>query len=258
MSAGDKQVCLVTGASRGVGRAVAKTVASKGLYVVLVARSLDQLTDLLQQIKEDGGDGMVAMCCITDREAVKRMAAQVLKEVGVPDFIVNNAGAWAFQDFCDRDYASWDWMIDVNIKGHLNIIGEFLPAMKERNSGHIINITSDSERVPFAGVSVYTGTKFFMAGCMQSLRMELKGTDIRITNVLPGFIWTDGIASTMNNPVEREAMQKFGFGDPEDYIKNKDLMLQPSDLGDCVWTIISNPSNYYVYDVMLRDKLQEM
>jgi len=251
------KVCVITGASKGVGEGVAKILASKGMFVVLLARGEEPLKNLLKEIEEAGGKGMYFPCSISDRDGIKAMAKEVIEKVGVPDYVVNNAGAWAFQDFCDNDYESWDWMIDVNIRGHLNVISVFLPSMREKKKGHIINVTSDSERVPFAGVSVYTGTKFFMDGFCKSLRLELKGTNVRITNVLPGFIWTDGLERTLRQEDQRRAMEKFGFGDPEEYIKNKDLMLQPKDLGEHVWNVINSADNYYVHDVMLRDMLQE-
>jgi len=251
------KVCVVTGASKGVGKGVAKVLASKGLFVVLLARGEDALKKLLKEIEDAGGKGMYFPCSISDREGIKAMAKEVIEKVGVPDYVVNNAGAWSFEDFSQNDYESWDWMIDVNIRGHLNVISGFLPAMKEQKKGHIINVTSDSERVPFPGLSVYTGTKFFMDGFMKSLRLELKGTNVRITNMLPGFIWTDGLERTLKNEVQRAAMEKFGFGDPDEYIKNKELMLQPEDLGIHVWNVINSNSNYYVHDIMLRDMLQE-
>ncbi|XP_023326845.1 uncharacterized protein LOC111700213 [Eurytemora carolleeae] len=250
------KVCVITGASRGAGKGIAEVLARNGAYCVVVARSAGQLEQLLNSILENGGKGMCAPCNIADRASVQAMVKKVVDEVGVPDFLINNAGVWAFQDFCDKEYDSWDLMIDVNVKGHLHLMGEFVPLMKERGKGHIINVTSDSERVPFAGVSVYTGTKFFMRGTCEALRMELRGTGVRITNILPGFIWTDGLEKTLNNEKERAMMEKFGFGDPDNYIKNKDLMLQPSDIGDCVLSVARAPENYHIDDIRLMDKLQ--
>lgn len=252
------KICVITGASKGVGRAVAKEVASKGLFVVLLARGQEALDKILKEIQNDGGKGMTFACSITDRQSMLDMAKKVMDEVGVPDFLVNNAGAWAFQNFIDNDYDSWDWMIDVNIRGHLNAISAFLPAMKKENKGHIINITSDSERVPFPGVAVYTGTKFFMDGCMQSLRMELKNTNIKITNILPGFIWTDGLERTLRDPEQAQKMKETGLGDAELYIEKKDLMIQPEDMGVTVYDVMKSGQNYYIHDMMVRDKLQEM
>jgi len=252
------KICVLTGASKGIGRAIAMTLADKGVFLVLLARGQEALDKMLQDVKDAGGNGMAIACSISDRDGMLAMAKKVMDEVGVPDFLINNAGAWAFQDFCDNDYSSWDWMIDVNIRGHLNAISAFLPAMKKENKGHIINITSDSERVPFPGVTVYTGCKFFMDGCMQALRMELKNTNIKITNILPGFVWTDGLERTLRDPVQAKAMKDLGLGDPELFIEKKDLMIQPEDMGTTVYDVMKSGKNYYVYDMMVRDKLQEM
>ena len=95
--------------------------------------------------------------------------------MGVPDILVNNAGALEPGFVVDADYDGWDKMIDVNIRSHLYVLGEFLPGMKERGTGHVVNITSDSEKEPFQNLAVYCGTKHFWTGFSAALRWDTLG-----------------------------------------------------------------------------------
>ena len=130
MSSGRFGLALVTGASAGIGAAVASLLSRQGCTVILVARSREKLTALSSKIKEEGGRCLVMECDLAKREDIVRMAARVKEEVGVPDLIVNNAGAYYFQRLEDRDYNSWERMINLNIMAYLVIIAEFLTDMK--------------------------------------------------------------------------------------------------------------------------------
>ena len=98
------------------------------------------------------------------------MSSEVVAAVGVPDILVNNAGSLAPGFVVDADYDGWDKMIDVNIRSHLHMLGEFLPRMKERGSGHVVNITSEGERKAAACAAVYCGTKHFWTGMSEAMR----------------------------------------------------------------------------------------
>ena len=124
------RLALVTGASSGIGAAVSLLLAKQGVTVVLVSRSSPHLTSLHHQIEQQGGRSLVMECDLTNKEEIIRMAASVKEKVGVPDLIVNNAGAYYFQLVEDRDYSTWERMINLNIMGYLVIIAEFLGDMK--------------------------------------------------------------------------------------------------------------------------------
>ena len=240
----------------GIGAAVAKMFASKGFKVVLVSRSKEKLDDVCKDIEEAGGTGIVITCDTSKRKEVVEMATKVKKDVGIPDVVVNNAACYYAQEFCDKDYDSWERMINLNISGYLYVIGEFLPEMKERNTGHIVNISSDSERIAFPGLAVYTGTKFFWAGAAESIRKELSGSKVKLTNVLPGCVYTEGLEKMLTDEKTNAAFKKFGLGEASDALKGKEKMLKPEDVADTVWECINKPSNVYVNDVMIRDALQ--
>ena len=124
------RLALVTGASAGIGAAVSLELARQGITVILVSSSRLKLTSLATQIEREGGRAVVMDCDLTVRENIVRLAARVKEEVGVPDLIVNNAGAYYFQRLEDKDYNSWDRMINLNIMAYLVIIAEFLTEMK--------------------------------------------------------------------------------------------------------------------------------
>ena len=124
------RLALVTGASAGIGAAISLLLSRKGCTVILVSRSRERLTSLSSQIEGEGGRCLVMQCDLANREDIVRISSRVKEEVGVPDLIVNNAGAYCFQRLEDRDYNSWDRMINLNIMGYLVIIAEFLADMK--------------------------------------------------------------------------------------------------------------------------------
>ena len=94
----------------------------------------------------------------------------MLAALGVPDFLVNNAGVSKIGTVVEADFAAWDKMIDVNIRSHLYLLGQFLPGMKERGTGHVVNITSAAEKLPVPCMAVYSGTKQFWTGMSAAMR----------------------------------------------------------------------------------------
>ena len=124
------RLALVTGASAGIGAAVSLQLARQGITVVLVSRSRERLTSLATRIEREGGRAVVMECDLTVRENIIKLAARVKEEVGVPDLIVNNAGAYYFHRLEDGEYNTWERMINLNIMAYLVIIAEFLAEMK--------------------------------------------------------------------------------------------------------------------------------
>ena len=124
------RLALVTGASAGIGAAVSLELARQGITVILVSSSRQKLTNLASQIEREGGRAVVMETDLTVRENIVMLAARVKEEVGVPDLIVNNAGAYYFHRLEDGDYSTWDRMINLNIMAYLVIIAEFLTEMK--------------------------------------------------------------------------------------------------------------------------------
>jgi len=238
------KVAVISGASSGIGAGIARYLAGKGLHCVLVARRKDKLEEVKQDIVKAGGTASVYPCDTTDKNQVKKLSSGVVAAIGAPDILINNAGvAIASQHTVEADYDGWDKMIDVNIRSHLYMLGEFLPGMKERGSGHVVNITSEAEKEPW-GIGVYCGTKHFWTGMSDALRQELVGTEIKVTNVQPGFVDTDMVRGAV------DALEKMVGMNPGTLVST---MLTPEDIAKVVWETVSRPGRCYQRDVMITD-----
>ncbi|RMI28972.1 SDR family oxidoreductase [Nocardia stercoris] len=183
------KIVLVTGASSGIGEATARRLAAAGHHVVLGARRVDRLAQLVTELKEAGYDAEYAQLDVTDPENVRAVVSDVLARHGRVDVLVNNAGVMPLSLVADLRVEDWDRMIDVNLRGVLHGIAAVLPSMRVHRSGHIVNIASTAaERVDPTGV-VYSATKYAVRAVSEGLRQETP--DIRVTLVNPGLTRTE-------------------------------------------------------------------
>ncbi len=174
---------LITGASRGIGEATARRLAAAGARVVLVARSADVLDALADEL----GAGATALPCdLGDPEAVRAAAAEIDARIGVPDVIVNNAGAFEVAPAHEQDPDRFDAVLRVNLGGPFRFLRAVLPGMRERKSGHVVTIGSVADRAIFPGNAAYAASKFGLRALHEVLRAELRGSGVRATLVSPG------------------------------------------------------------------------
>jgi short-subunit dehydrogenase len=171
---------LVTGASSGIGAATAREAARRGARVVLLARSAPTLADAVAGIRGAGGQADSIAVDLRDAEAVVRMAAVVKDRHGVPDAIVNNAGAgvWRFAD--ETSPAEAVEMMAVPYFAAFSVTRVFLPAMLERRRVTIVNVTSPAAFVAWPGAAAYVAARFAMRGFTEALRSELRGTGLDV------------------------------------------------------------------------------
>lgn len=185
------RTAVVTGASRGIGSATARALAKAGARVALMARTGVQLDALA---KATGG--IAVQCDLRDPAALKAGAEAVLDRLGAaPDIVVNNAGVFRVAPLDELPAESIEDSIALNLTAPLLIVRAFLPAMRERKSGHLVTIGSIADRMIFEGNGVYSATKFGVRAMHEVLRAELKGSGIRATLVSPGStdtsLWDD-------------------------------------------------------------------
>lgn len=174
---------VVTGASRGIGAAVVRRVAALGARVVLVARGAGPLEALAAEI----GGGVVLPCDLADAAAVARAAATITSSLGgVPDVIVNNAGAFAVTPAHEQDPDHFDSILAVNLGAPFRFLRAVLPAMRARGSGHVVTIGSIADRAIFPGNAAYAASKYGLRALHEVVRTELRGTGVRTTLVSPG------------------------------------------------------------------------
>ena len=184
------KVIVITGASSGLGEATARHLAAKGAKVVLGARRADRIEALAQEL---GGEGkaLAVATDVTDREQVKRLVDAAVEKFGRIDVMINNAGLMQ-QSLLERlKVDEWDNMIDINIKGVLYGIAAALPHMKDRKSGHIINVSSVAGHKVTPAGTVYCATKHAVRAISEGLRTEVTPYGLRTTIISPGAVATE-------------------------------------------------------------------
>ena len=181
------RTALVTGASRGIGLAVARALAGHGVRVAMLARSEAPLRDAA------GPLGALAVACdVANESAVAAMCGEVTQAFGgAPDVVVNNAGLFRLKPIAETSAREFADAVDVNLVAPFRVIRAFLPAMHSRGSGHIISIGSIADRYAFPENGAYAASKFALRGFHQVLRMETRGTGVRATLVSPGPVNTE-------------------------------------------------------------------
>lgn len=241
------KVAIITGASGGIGKACAIAFARLGVKVALCARNEDNLGQVVDEITKAGGIAIGVKTDVSKRDEVKAFAAEAELQLGPVDILVNNAGVWYFTLMSSLKEDAWDEMVDTNCKGVLNCIGAVLDSMVKRKTGHIINISSDSGRVPFEGMAVYGGTKFFVEGMTACMRREVAKHNIRMTNIQPGDVDTPG---TLRPPIDEEAQ----LLDTSSSIK----VLEAEDIARSVLFAACQPTYMAVNEILVQPQLRPL
>lgn len=179
---------IVTGASKGVGRGIATFLAMDGFEVAVLARSKDLLEDVRQSIESQGGVCFAVACDIRDPDETEYAIAAAAEGLGGVDALINNAGIVTRKPATDLSIHEWRAMIDTNISGVFYATRAVLPRFQEQGSGHIINVSSISGKVPLPGGSAYAATKFAVTGFSQSLFQEVRDFGVKVTTVFPGSV----------------------------------------------------------------------
>jgi NADP-dependent 3-hydroxy acid dehydrogenase YdfG len=192
------RTALVTGASRGIGAAVARRLGAAGARVVLLARNAEALRTLAGDI----GAGAVAVPCDLSDSGAAEVARSALGRIGVeaPDIIVNNAGAFFVTPAHETTVGAFRDMLELNLTAPFAVVRAFLSAMRARGSGHLVTIGSIADRVAFPGNAAYAASKFGLRALHEVLRAELKGSGVRVSLVSPGPVDTplwDAVDSTV-------------------------------------------------------------
>ncbi|WP_088102386.1 SDR family NAD(P)-dependent oxidoreductase [Halalkalibacter urbisdiaboli] len=180
----------ITGASSGLGRQLAIDLAKRGDIPVVFARNEAKLKELYDEIIAFGGKAFYAKLDVSKFETIEPVLKQMLTKVGGVDVLINNAGFAVFQHLKEASFLEAKEMFDVNVLGLIKVTQLMLPSMLEKESGHIINIASQAGKFPTPKASVYAATKHAVLGFTNSLRMELKHSNIKVSSVNPGPIRT--------------------------------------------------------------------
>jgi len=229
------RTALVSGASRGIGLAIARALGGAGARVALLARSADALK---AAAKEIGGGAIDVVCDVSDENAVNEAVARVREIFGeVPDIIVNNAGNFRPAAVEVTSAATFRESIAVNLIGPFLLVRAFLPRMAGRGSGHVVTIGSMADRHAYAQNGAYAAAKFGLHGMHEVMRTELRGSGVRTTLVSPGAVDT-GIWDN----IEPDGRGRY---------PSKNAMLLPEDVAQAVLFAVSQPPRVNVDELRL-------
>lgn len=199
------KVALVTGAGKGIGRAIAIALANEGAHVALLARTESDLITLSREIEEKGVKSAIVVADISNIESVNSAVMKIEQSLGNIDILINNAGIAKFGKFLDLDPAEWEDQVRVNLFGTYYVTRAVIPQMIERKTGDIINISSTAGLKGAATTSAYSASKFAVLGLTDSLMQEMRKHNIRVTALTPSTVVTDLAKSSnlINNNEER-------------------------------------------------------
>lgn len=210
------KVALITGASRGIGRATALALAEEGVNIGLVGRTLENLKKVEAELKEYDVKVVVAAADVSDINSITSAVELVRTELGLIDILVNNAGISKFASFMELPPEEWTNILNVNVNGLYYTTRAVLPEMIERETGDIINISSTAGQKGGPVTSAYSASKAAVIGLSESLMMEVRKHNIRVTTLTPSTVATD-MAVELN----------LTDGNP-------DKVMQPEDLAELI------------------------
>ena len=226
------KVSIVTGASRGIGKAISILLAQSGSRVVLAARSEPQLKSVRDEISSQNGDALVIPTDLTRDEEIEQLVEKTIKEWGSVDVLINNAGLGKVAPVVKAKVSDWDETFQVNLRAPMILSKLVLPQMMERGEGSIINISSVSGKSGQANGSAYSASKFGLMGFTQSLYEEVREYGIRVAAICPGFVDTPLI--------------------PQMRRMDRSKMIRPEDIAQTVLFVLTSPPTACPVEITVR------
>ncbi|HVB87090.1 MAG TPA: SDR family NAD(P)-dependent oxidoreductase [Candidatus Dormibacteraeota bacterium] len=225
------KIVLITGASRGIGLATARRLASMGARVSLCGRDAKQLQSAATECKQAGSEALAVVADVTRPTDIANLIDTTERVLGPIEILINNAGIGYFAPVQDADTSKWNDVLDTNLKAVFLLSRAVAPGMIRMGRGHIVNIASLAGKNTFAGGAVYCASKWGLLGLTGCMAEDLRAHGIRVSAVCPGSVATD-------------------FAFPSGRDKNK--MLQPDDVAHAVAAILTQAPQSFISEVLLR------
>ena len=222
---------VVAGATGGIGRQLVKMLHQSGAEVFVTGRNQSKLDALVSELGLRSSHALAVD--VSDEIAMQQLGAKVAAEMGTPDILVNLAGVGIIKSMDNLTLAEFNQSLQTNLVGAFLFVKTFLPSMKESKKGLIVNIPGVLGKVPMAGAAAYSASKYGIVGMMQSIREELKRTEIRITNLFLGGV---------DSP----------FWDTIDLKVQKDKMIREEEAARSIWFLCQQPASGVVSEMVLQ------
>lgn len=245
---GNGKTAIITGASSGIGRATAISLAGAGFQLAIGARRAERLADVAARVEEiSGAAPLSARLDVTDPASCEAFVSAALERFGVIHVLVNNAGLAVGTEFVEdvTDESGWQMMIDTNVMGLLRMTRLTLPHIIASGDGHVINLGSIAGREAYAGGAVYCATKFAVRAITDAIRQELLGKPVRVTTVDPGMVET-----------EFSVVRYGGDQAAADAVYAGMTPLTAEDIADCVLFAATRPSHVDIDAIIVKPRDQ--
>ena len=237
-----KQLIVITGASSGIGAAMAQAFSAKGHPLLLLARRVEPMGALKLE------NTICTSVDVTDATAMKTAIAAAEEKFGPVGVLINNAGVMLLGAADVQDPAEWSQMLNVNVMGVLNGIHAVLAGMKARKTGTIINISSVAGRKTFPNHAAYCATKFAVHALTENIREEVAMDDVRMITIAPGAVETPLLSHTTNDEI------KSGYEDWKEFMGG---IIEPKSIADAAIFAFEQPQNVCVREIVLATTRQQ-
>jgi 3-oxoacyl-[acyl-carrier protein] reductase len=225
------KLAVVTGASRGIGFAIARRLAQLGANLGVCARDAHRLASAKSELEREGTKVLAIAADLSKPGEIKAFVARVERSLGPADILINNAGVGYFAPVQDATEENWDAVLDTNLKAVFLLSKAVAKGMIQRKTGHIVNIASLAGKNAFAGGAIYCASKWGLLGLTECMAEDLRGHGIRVSVVCPGSVATDFSPHTGKDPGK---------------------MLQPQDIAHAVEMIVTQEPQSFISEVLLR------
>lgn len=244
-------IILISGASRGIGRATALTLAAKGHSLVLLSRSTGTLNDLVREITFHGGAATAFQCDVTSSQEVTTVHEKVVKEFSGIDVLINNAGVAPSLKLENTTDELWQNTFAVNVNSAFYLTRTFLPELKQSTSAHIINIASTAALEGYAYTAAYVASKHALLGFARATAKELAKNKISVTTICPGFVRTAILDESIRNIIQKTG-KTAAEAEAELGAMNKDgKIIEPDEVAAEVLRSLSLPFDPNGYEIII-------